>query len=57
MKVELFSHYTDVGNAPALRDHLLKQNGKVVKKDGKNVFIDKKFEVWLVERNLGFQVD
>lgn len=51
---QLFSHYTDGGNAPALRDHLLKQNGKIVKKDGKNEFIDPEFEKWLDEKGFRF---
>ena len=47
-ETQLLSHYTDGGNAPALRKHFKRdKNGKIVTKNGKNIFKDEGFEDWL----------
>ena len=54
-ETQLLSHYTDGGNAPALRKYFKRdKNDKIVKKNGKNVFKDEGFEDWLNLKNYRF---
>jgi DUF2075 family protein len=56
-ETQLLSHFTDIGNAPALRKHFKRdENGKIETRKGENVFKDEVFEDWINEKNYRYPI-